>query len=154
MIHAGLTFPGSWHDIRIDNGSGFMSTCLYDKFTPVVKAVLFHSAFVVFTPSLKGKCVRARNVTETRDLGESEVLNAVVTVLQGILPSERKSVEWRERAFKAPFGRLCLPLDINASRRGRLLTLCAHLLNLRTRRLGINQIRTVYSAYEAMLTRG
>lgn len=52
------------------------------------------------------------------------------------------------RALKAPFYRLRLPLGRNASCRIRVLTVCVHLLNLRTALLGINQLRTVNRAHE------
>lgn len=61
------------------------------------------------------------------------------------MPSERQSAEWGVRAIKGPFGRLKLPLSPDALKRERLLRICVHLFNLRTRLVGLNQIRTVYA---------
>jgi hypothetical protein len=49
------------------------------------------------------------------------------------------------RALQGSFGRLRLPLSIgDAEERGDLLEMCVRLHNLRTQRVGYNQIRTVY----------
>ncbi len=59
--------------------------------------------------------------------------------------SFRQTAEWGNRQLQGTFGRLRVPLDIgNAEKRGDLLEVCFRLNNLRTRRIGINQIRTVY----------
>jgi DDE superfamily endonuclease len=61
------------------------------------------------------------------------------------LLSYRQTAEWGNRALQGCFGRLRIPLEINYSeRRGDLLECCSRLCNLRTRRVGINQIRSVY----------
>lgn len=47
--------------------------------------------------------------------------------------------------MQGSFGRLRIPLPINyAEQRGDILESCSRLFNLRTRRVGLNQIRTVY----------
>ncbi|KAJ7325461.1 hypothetical protein DFH08DRAFT_817138 [Mycena albidolilacea] len=61
------------------------------------------------------------------------------------LLSYRQTAEWGMRALQGSFGRLRLPLDIgDTDARGNLLEICVRLHNLRTRRVGHNQIRTVY----------
>jgi len=61
------------------------------------------------------------------------------------LLSYRQTSEWGNRQLQGTFGRLRLPLEIsNQQRRGDLLETCFRLNNLRTRRIGINQIKTVY----------
>lgn len=72
-----MNYPGSWHDSSIANESGFISKSLANTFTPMGKAEICDSAVVVFAPSLKGKYVMARKVTETRDLGKSEVTECI-----------------------------------------------------------------------------
>lgn len=61
------------------------------------------------------------------------------------LLSFRQTAEWGMRAIQGSFGRLRVPLDINhASRRGDLLEVIMRLYQIRARRVGINQIRSVY----------
>jgi hypothetical protein len=61
------------------------------------------------------------------------------------LLSYRQTAEWGNRALQGSFGRLRIPLEINfTERRGDLLETCARGYCLRARRVGLNQIRTVY----------
>jgi hypothetical protein len=61
------------------------------------------------------------------------------------LLSYRQTAEWGMRSLQGSFGRLRLPLDIgDQDARGNLLEICVCLHNLRTQRVGHNQIRTVY----------
>lgn len=61
------------------------------------------------------------------------------------ITSARQAVEWGMRAIQGAFGRLRMPLDINDPvGRRTLIETCLRLHNLRTRRIGNNQIRTVY----------
>jgi DDE superfamily endonuclease len=61
------------------------------------------------------------------------------------LLSYRQTAEWGMRSIQGSFGRLRIPLEINhTERRGNLLEICVRLHNLRTRKVGINQIRNVY----------
>lgn len=57
----------------------------------------------------------------------------------------RQTAEWGMRAIQGSFGRLRIPLDVNDdSGRANLMETCFRLHNLRTRRIGFNQIQTVY----------
>ena len=59
--------------------------------------------------------------------------------------SYRQTAEWGMRAIQGSFGRLRIPLDISdKDARADLLEVCVRLHNLRTQRVGHNQIRTVY----------
>lgn len=59
--------------------------------------------------------------------------------------SYRQTAEWGMRAIQGAFGRLRLPLNINRNEdRKELLEICMRLTNVRTARVGINQIRNVY----------
>ncbi len=66
-------------------------------------------------------------------------------LLQKIMPSERQSAEWGVRALKGPFARLKTVLTGDAYKRMRLILICVHLFNFRTRFVGLNQIRTTYA---------
>jgi hypothetical protein len=61
------------------------------------------------------------------------------------LLSYRQTAEWGMHAIQGSFGRLQMPLNCNNnSSRGDLIEICLRLHNLRTIKVGINQIRTVY----------
>lgn len=144
LIHAAVNFPGSWHDSKVVLSSGLLLDRLSDDKTPRGYAILGDSAFIARARVTHGKILRGRKASETHDVPESALLAAVDAVLQRAMPSERQSAEWGVRAVKAPFGRLRLPLSADASIRFRLLQVSMHLYNLRTRKVGLNQIRTVY----------
>ena len=59
--------------------------------------------------------------------------------------SYRQTAEWGMRELQGSFGRLRIPLEAgNMERRADLIESCFRLHNLRTRLVGINQIRSVY----------
>jgi hypothetical protein len=61
------------------------------------------------------------------------------------LVSYRQTAEWGMRTIRGAFGRLRVPLPIrNRDLRQRLLENTSRLTNIRARRVGISQIRTVY----------
>ena len=145
LIHAAINYPGSWHDTKLAMVSGLYFPKLSDEMTPPGMAILGDSAFVNNTSVTNGKIVRGRKANETSDIPVSAELGAVDIILQRIMPSERQSAEWGVRAIKAPFSRLQVPLPADAKKRERLITICCHLFNYRTRLVGLNQIRTTYS---------
>lgn len=145
LIHAAINYPGSWHDTKLATVSGLYFPKLSDERTPPGMAILGDSAFVNNVRITNGKIVRGRKANETSDIPNSACLAAVDLILQRVMPSERQSAEWGVRAVKAPFARLKVPLPPDARTRLRLLTLCCHLFNFRTRFVGLNQIRTTYA---------
>jgi hypothetical protein len=65
------------------------------------------------------------------------------------LLSYRQTAEWGNRGLQGSFGRLRVPLEVNAmDRRCDILEVCARAFCLRTRRMGINQIYSVYVRQE------
>ena len=61
------------------------------------------------------------------------------------LLSYRQTAEWGNRGLQGSFGRLRVPLDIgSARRRGDILETCIRAFCLRTRRMGVNQIKSIY----------
>ena len=147
IIFAAVNFLGSWHDSRLAAAGGLYYPLLIEE-TPPGFAILGDSAFPRTDPRLKGKIVRARKTNEIgprSDAPHSYWLSAVDTILERSMPSERQSAEWGVRGLKRPFKRLTIPLTGNAYKRKRIISLCAHLHNFRTRFLGRSQIRTAYS---------
>lgn len=145
IIHAGVNFPGSWHDSKLAYASGLIYPKLSDRMTPPGFAILGDSAFAVERKVSDGKIVRSRKSNERAFIPESLELAAIDTILQRVMPSERQSAEWGVRAIKGTFGRLKVPLSADSSKRKRLLRICVHLFNFRTRYVGLNQIRTTFS---------
>ena len=112
--------------------------------TPPGVAILGDSAFVNTTKATNGKVLRNRKSNEMNDIPKSAELAVVDVLLQRAMKSERQSAEWGVRAMKGPFQRLKTPLPADAHKRLRLLRICCHLFNFRTRFVGLNQIRTTY----------
>lgn len=108
-------------------------------------ALLGDSAFVNNARVTSGKIIRGRKSNETSDIPEASALSAVDIILQRIMPSERQSAEWGVMAIKAPFARLKVSVPADSKKCLRLLTICCHLFNFRTRKVGLNQIRTTYA---------
>ena len=61
------------------------------------------------------------------------------------LLSYHQTAEWGMQSIQGSFGQLRLPLQINNKEvRADLLEICFRLLNLRTQRVGFNEIQKVY----------
>jgi len=148
IIHAGINFPGSWHDSKVAATSGLYHPKLSDHQTPKGYCLLGDSAFPRVAGELQGKIIRARKSNEFRGrngVPHNAFLAATEVMLEKAMPSERQSAEWGIRAVKGPFKRLTVALPENAYHRRRVISLAAHLYNYRVRVVGLNQIRTVYS---------
>lgn len=89
--------------------------------------------------------MRSRKSNETSSIPATLELVAADTILQRVMPSERQSAEWGVISIKSVFARLKRPLTAYSLKRLRLIRCCIHLVNLRTRYVGLNQIRTTYS---------
>ncbi|KIY48375.1 hypothetical protein FISHEDRAFT_65761 [Fistulina hepatica ATCC 64428] len=139
IIACQLNAPGSWHDARI-------ARPIYDKLetaTPDGYYLVTDTAFPRGTDRIKGKirALQKSNERWPRDPAAKQAAKA----LDNELVSFRQSAEWGMRAIQGSFGRLRIPLPIrNNHRRSNLLESCLRLHQLRTRRVGINQIHSVY----------
>ena len=65
IVHAGVNFPGSWHDTKLAGASGLYYPTLSDELTPPGYAILGDSAFVNHTSVTNGKVLRGRKTNET-----------------------------------------------------------------------------------------
>lgn len=133
-------FPDSWHDSCVVHLSGFMYPTLADGKTPPGMGVLWDIAFSVDTKHACRKIVRGYKYNETAQVPEREALRAIHMILKRLWPKERQSAEWDVCAIKASFVRIHLALSPNLDVPGRALGVCTHLLNLRTRQVGLNHI--------------
>ncbi|KAG8686021.1 hypothetical protein FRC11_009655 [Ceratobasidium sp. 423] len=139
IISAVVNAPGSWHDSNVARP---IYTFLRDK-TPDGFFLIADSAFPrlgtgnmqkIKVPLKSGARIRGTPRERRKIKQESRE----VTIA-------RQAVEWGMRALQGCFARLYMPLDThNAEGRARLLQTCFRLHNVRTVRVEINQIRSVY----------
>ncbi len=134
-----MNAPGSWHDSRV-------AQTIYDKLrndTPAGYYLVADSAFPASSNDLKGRILSPLKVGQ-RLQGSPEELEHRLALNRELL-SYRQTAEWGMRSLQGSFGRLRIPLEVNdVDRRAKLLEICVRLHNLRARRVGYNQIRTVY----------
>jgi hypothetical protein len=130
-----LNAPGSWHDSHVAASGGLYDTIA--QHVPDPHFIVADSAFPV-SGETRGKILRRpkRNEVQPQDLTAEQQVE---------LGALRQQCEWGMRAFQASFPRVkstfCWEeLGI----RKLMLTNTAHLLNLRTRLVGLNQIRSYW----------
>lgn len=141
IIFAVLNAPGSYHDAKI-------AQPLYDKLlnrTPEGSFILSDTAFPRLAPWMKNK-IRAP-IKDGDRLPDDPMERLQMKRMSEHVTSARQAAEWGMRSLQGSFGRLKVPLPINDHRwRRNILEVCSMLHNVRTVRVGINQIRTVYEA--------
>ena len=139
IISARINAPGSWHDSRT---AGHIYGQLKNK-TPDGFFLIADTAFPRTSADLRGKIKTP--LKDRANLGQDPVRAAEMLAYSNAITSARQPAEWGMRALQGAYGRLRMPLDINNPIGRRvLLDTCLRLHNLRTRLIGINQIRTVY----------
>jgi hypothetical protein len=101
------------------------------------------TAFPRGTQSIAGK-IRAPLKSGERVPMDPVARQHALVVNQQLL-SYRQTAEWGMRTLRGSFGRLRVPLPIMSdTRRHSLIEICVRLTNIRTRCVGISQIRSVY----------
>jgi hypothetical protein len=139
IIACKVNAPGSWHDSRV-------AQSIYEKLrtrTPDGYYLVTDTAFPRGTNQIAGR-IRAPMKDGSRLSSDPAQRKAALAFDRQLL-SYRQTAEWGNRALQGCFGRLRVPLDANYSDcRADLLEICFRLHNLRTRMVGINQIRSVY----------
>ena len=134
--------PGSWHDARI-------ASPLYEKLQrrcPRPFNILSDTAF----PRTKlmanwiwaGRKDGDVEPADRRDARREQQRHAAITYM-------RQSGEWGMGALQGQFGRLKGILPRDSVKRRKILEVIAHLYNFRCRRVGLNQLRTVYDRVAA-----
>lgn len=83
----------------------------------------------------------------SEDVLQYAYLAAIDCVLQRIMPSESQFAEWGVATLKGPFKRLTVNLPSDSYKRFRIIACCVHLMNFRTRTVGLNQIKSTYDCY-------
>ncbi|CAA7270632.1 unnamed protein product [Cyclocybe aegerita] len=142
IIDAVVNAPGSWHDANV-------ACPIFERLrtrTPPGYYLIADTAFPRGTQSIAGH-IRALLKAGQAVRGTPDEIAERMAYDRELL-SDQQTAEWGNRGLQGAFGRLRVPLPIdNAERQGNLLEICNRLNNLRTRRVGINQIRTVYMRY-------
>lgn len=137
--HVVLNAPGSWHDSRI-------ARPIYEQLrdrTPEGFYLVADTAFPRGTREVEGRIRTA--LKEGERLPEDPQERDQRLAYDRELLSYRQTAEWGMRAVQGVFGRLRIPLEANDDEgRANLLETCMRLANVRTKRVGINQIRNVY----------
>lgn len=111
MIHDATNYPRSTHDGKLAAMYGLRTDYLSYENTPSSFKILENRASVMDTRASGEKIIRARKSNESQGILESAGLCAVDLLVQSAMTNERKSAERGIKAFKEPFGRLCLPLS-------------------------------------------
>ncbi|KDR67832.1 hypothetical protein GALMADRAFT_79452 [Galerina marginata CBS 339.88] len=139
IIACHLNAPGSWHDARIARPIFERLRCQ----TPDGYYLVTDTAFPRGTDQIQGK-IKAPLKSGARLPSDGRERDALMNFNNQLL-SFRQAAEWGMRAMQGSFGRLRVPLEItHSSQRGDLLETVVRLYQVRVRRVGINQIRTVY----------
>ncbi|KIM55807.1 hypothetical protein SCLCIDRAFT_30069 [Scleroderma citrinum Foug A] len=139
IIAANLNAPGSWHDSRVAQP---IYATLRTR-TPDGYYLVADTAFPRGTGDIVGQ-IRTTLKDGQRIAGTpDQILEAMAHNWE--LLSYRQTAEWGMRAIQGSFGRLQMPLNIDHDeRRGNLIEVCLWLHNMRTVKIGINQIHTMY----------
>ncbi|KAG2337597.1 hypothetical protein BDR05DRAFT_978457 [Suillus weaverae] len=128
VIAARTNTPGSWHD---------------SHHTPAGYYIVADTAFPRGSNNIDG-CICA-------PLKQGQTLRGTAADIEECMAfnhelfSYRQTAEWGMRGLQGAFGHLRVPLGTSDKEvRGDLIETCVHLHNLRAKRVGINQICTVY----------
>ena len=138
ILDAILNAPGSWHDSRV-------ALPVYERLlhnTPEGSYLVADTAFPCGTSRVSGK-IKAP-LKQGDHLSSNLLLRTEQLAFDRQLLSYRQTAEWGMRALQGAFGRLRVPLDVDADHRFLLLRVIVWAHNLRTTRVGINQICSVY----------
>lgn len=131
--------PGSWHNARI-------ARSIYDKLisqAPAGFSLLSDTAFPRTERALRGRIIAPLKSGQCLPVDPAE--REAILVLNREIVTARQAAEWGMRTIQSTFGRLRVPLDANDSvRRQCIFAVILRLHNLRVRRIGISQIRSVY----------
>ena len=141
IISVNFNAPGSWHDARV-------AYPIYDQLlgnTPDGFYLIADTAFPRGTGDIDGRIVVPMKSGQSFTGTQAEIDERYLFDHEVV--SYRQTAEWGMRSIQGSFGRLRLPLPIgNDQQRANLLEICFRLHNLRTRRIGHNQIQSVYMA--------
>jgi len=140
---------GSWHDSRV-------AAPLYELLlteVPAPFAIVADAAFphtdkmegIILTPFRKDELAKLESRLKHANITKEEYRRAMDRNAQ--ITSARQAAEWGMRSLQGTFSRLKTRLTHDCEKRRRVIQCCLHLYNLRVRRIGLIQTRTVYERY-------
>lgn len=140
---------GSWHDSRV--AMPLYRLLLEDVPRPL--SIVADSAFphredmegIILTPLRKDEQERLESAVKHGRLSRQDYERKMATSAQ--ITSCRQAAEWSMRSLQGTFSRLKATLTTDQVKRARLIRICLYLFNLRVRRVGLMQVRTVYERY-------
>jgi len=134
-----MNAPGSWHD-------SWVAKPIYEKLrdrTPPGFYLVADTAFPHGTDTVEGR-IKAPLKTGDKLQGTQASIEHRLAFDRQLL-SYQQTAEWGNHALKQSFSRLCIPLPVQcARRRADILEICIRGHCLHTRKVGRNQIQTVY----------
>lgn len=139
IIAARTNAPGSWHDSRVAKE---IYAALRDH-TPAGYYIMADTAFPCGSNDINGRICTPLKQGQTLQGSAADIEERMAFNRE--LLSYRQTAEWGMRSLQGAFGRLRIPLNISDKEaRGDLIEICVHLHNLHSKKVGINQICTVY----------
>jgi hypothetical protein len=139
IISVNFNAPGSWHDARV-------AYPIYQQLldnTPDGFYLISDTAFPHGTADIDGRIVTPMKSGQVFTGTEAEIEEK--DLFDHEVVSYRQTAEWGMCSIQGSFGWLRLPLPIDDdNNRANLLEICFRLHNLRTRRIGRNEIQSVY----------
>ena len=146
VIWARCNMPGSWHDAHCARGL-FEAILETPGFVRDGMCIVGDTAFPR-TAEMRGHIVTPKRQDEMDRLfldGATEQELVALKVAHNDATTVRQAAEWGMRQLQSGFARLRLPLPLKPESRRLILDTCVLLHNLRVRKVGLSQIRTVYS---------
>lgn len=139
IIDAAINYPGSWHDSKVARSIyTHLDQQVPDGFWLVADSAFPRGAGTV-RDKIKAPIKAGMSIPRDPDL-QREVL-----AFNRQLLSYRQTAEWGMKMMQGSFGRLQVPLPISdTTLRKKFIETCMRLFNLRSARVGINQIHSVY----------
>jgi hypothetical protein len=134
ICYARINYPGSCNDkIIAEDLDEKIEEALPEQFKILADSG-FTSSKRILTPYKSDDLAKTNKSQEILAMVEQH--NSVVSI--------RQSAEWGMRGIQGAFARLKTALPLNGRKRKLIIETCVRLFNLRTRFLGINQIKVVY----------
>ena len=130
-----LNCPGSWNDVKVARLGG-----LFESLAKAPDGCWFagDSIFPVEMPQIR----------RPAKVGEIQPATPLEVAFERDLVSVRQGAEWGMNAFQRTWPRTTAVIEWETlGLRRKMLEVCCLLLNYRTRRVGLSQIRTVWSPW-------
>lgn len=133
---------GSWNDA--ETSREIQAILIDPAYVPHPKMGIVSDTAFPCGEELQGRIVSPLKENELELYPEEEQFAA--QAVSNAITSIRQAAEWGMGAVEKPFRRLTMPLPYDPHKRGLRISNIFHLYNLRVRKSGISQIRSVFYA--------